>query len=425
LRGEHIIKKIIPYGRERIEFTHNIDITELDSIEPEGINIKQLESAIDNPIKGEPLERSISSSGTVLIIVSDMTRKTGAEIIVPKLIEKLKVLGIMEERISILFALGIHRKLTSEEQLRITGLAKDTKIGLFNHDPDNKEDLAYFGTVFDGSRIYLNRRIKEADHVILTGAITFHYFAGFSGGRKSLIPGCASRELILQNHKMVIDKTTDNFRNPNTDSGKLRNNPLHEFMLEVLDFVKPTFLINTIFNSKGEIINVFSGDPLEAHLQGCEYYKKHYKKRVSDKTDLLIVSCGGAPKDINLIQAHKSLENSIRLTDPGTPIIFFAECSEGVGWKNFEKWAPELSDTGKYVDKLVENYEVYAQTLLALSLKAKHNPIYMHTELDLDILSQIGFHKLNNNLEKGISELLDKAKNPMYVPCGSVFFCSD
>lgn len=311
---------------------------------------------------------SISPSGNVVIVTSDITRYTGSEIYLPILLERLSAAGVADDRITIVVALGIHRKQTAAEHRRITGSLYG-RIRIIDHECDDPGKLVTVGVTGSGIEVTLNRTVAEADHLILTGTIGFHYFAGFGGGRKSILPGVASRSACMASHFSVLNPGEGSGRNSFASTGNLENNPVHAAMIEACAMVKPDFILNTVLSPQKQIIAVFAGDWQGAHEAGCRFYKDNFTFHLKEPADLVVVSCGGFPKDINVIQAHKSMEYGSQALKEGGVMILLAECRDGYGNATFFNWF-RFIDLESFEKRLRSHYEINGQTAYSQLQKA-------------------------------------------------------
>ena len=250
---------------------------------------------------------AVKPASNVVIVTSDITRYTGSEIYLPLLVERLSAAGVADDKITIVVALGIHRKQTAAEHRKIIG-SLHGRIRIVDHECDDPGKLVTVGVTSSGIEVTLNRTVARADHLILTGTIGFHYFAGFGGGRKSILPGVAGRLACMASHFSVLNPGEGSGKNCLAAAGNLENNPVHAAMVEACAMVKPDFILNTILSPQKQIIAAFAGDWQEAHAAGCRFYNANFTDPFQERADLVVVSCGGFPKDINVIQAHKSME---------------------------------------------------------------------------------------------------------------------
>ena len=324
----------------------------------------------------------------VVIVTSDITRYTGSELYLPLLVEKLNSVGIHDEDIEILIALGIHRKQSEEEHKKILGPIYG-RIRVTDHDCDDRDGLVSLGRTSGGIDVEVNRRVIEADRLILTGTIGFHYFAGFGGGRKSILPGVASRKSCMASHFAVLNPGEGSGKNPLATTGNLEGNPVHQAMMEACKIVKPDLLLNTVLTPDKRIVAVFAGDWEKAHLEGCRYYAERFSVQIREVADLVIVSCGGFPKDINFIQAHKSMEYGSRALRDGGVMILLAQCRDGYGHPGFFKWF-RFGSLDDFESELRSNYEINGQTAYSAMQKCKRFNIILVSDLPRDEVVSMG-----------------------------------
>ena len=323
-----------------------------------------------------------------LIVTSDITRYTGSEVYLPLLVERLNRQGIPDEDIEILIALGVHRAQTPHEHEKILGELSG-RIRAKDHECDNSADLVSIGRTTNGIDIRINRTAVEADRLILTGVIGFHYFAGFGGGRKSVLPGIASRQACMASHFAVLNHGHGSGKNQRAVTGNLDNNPVHQAMNEACALADPDFILNTVLSPDKRIVAAFAGHWREAHEAGCRYYRDHFSFPLREKADLVIVSCGGFPKDINLIQAHKSMEYAAQALKDGGVMILLAECRDGFGNSTFFNWFRH-----KRLDQLEaalrERYEINGQTAYSTLQKAQRFIIILVSEFPGQQVEEMG-----------------------------------
>jgi nickel-dependent lactate racemase len=324
----------------------------------------------------------------VVIVTSDITRYTGSEFYLPLLVERLNLQGIPDQHIEILIALGIHRAQTPHEHEKILGSLYG-RIRVRDHDCDNSAELVSIGRTSNGIDVRINRTAVAAERLILTGAIGFHYFAGFSGGRKSILPGIASRQACMASHFAVLNPGHGSGKNQQAVTGNLDNNPVHLAMNEACALAAPDFILNTVLSQKKQIIAVFAGHWHEAHEEGCRFYREHFSYPLQKKADLVVVSCGGFPKDINLIQAHKSMEYAAQALTDGGVMILLAECRDGFGNSTFFSWFRHKQlDT--FEAALRERYEINGQTAYSILQKARRFKIILVSEFPGQQTEQMG-----------------------------------
>jgi nickel-dependent lactate racemase len=310
----------------------------------------------------------IKTGEQVVIVTSDITRYTGSEIYLPVLVDRLRGCGVADRDITIIIALGIHRRQSEAEHKKILGSLYGV-IKVSDHDCDDPGKLVTLGFTTSGIEVSLNRTVAEADHVILTGTIGFHYFAGFGGGRKSVLPGVASRQSCMASHFAVLNPGDGNGRNPLAATGILKGNPVHQAMVEAAEMLAPLFILNTVLSPDKKLLAAFAGDRQQAHAAGCDFYAREFSFAIGSKSDLVVVSCGGFPKDINLIQAHKAMEYAARALKDGGVMVLLAECRDGYGNAAFFDWFRHggLDDLEAALRK---RYEINGQTAYSMLQKA-------------------------------------------------------
>ena len=307
-------------------------------------------TALRNPIGTPPLREIVNPGERVAIVVNDITRLVHSDVFLPVLVDELNLAGIPDRDIVIVFALGMHRRQTPDEQRLIVGEDLARRISLIDHDSFDQNNLSFVGRTAYGNEIWVNRRVREAGRVILTGEIIYHLIAGYSGGRKSLMPGVAGAATISFNHRFILD--------PHCRAGALDGNPAHEDMLEACGLFKPDFLLNVILTVNGELARVVAGHYDQAHRVGCKTANEIHQVPFERPYDLVIASAGGFPFDIDLRQAHKGMENAARALRVGGTLLYFAECREGAGIRALSEWAERYSSSGEMALALQSHFVV-------------------------------------------------------------------
>lgn len=306
--------------------------------------------ALRHPIGTPPLRDLVQPGERVAVVVNDITRFVHSELFLPVLINELNSAGIRDSDIFIVFALGIHRRQSPHEQCRVVGEEIARRIALYDHDCYDRENLAYIGRTSRGNEVWINRKVNEADRVILTGEIIYHMIAGYSGGRKSLVPGVAGAQTTTFNHQLILD--------PACRAGVLDGNPAHEDLLEACRMFEPDFLLNVVLSPEGKLAHVVAGHYEQAHLAGCRAVDQMYQVGFEEPYDMILASAGGFPFDIDLRQAHKGLENAARALRKGGVLIYFAECRDGAGHPVFEQWVENFSSSSDMEQALRSEFVV-------------------------------------------------------------------
>src|SRR5690349_7264005 len=378
------------YGRRSFEFGFDearFSVVTTDGDREPPLTDFQIGAALDDPIASPPIDEIVNSDDSVLIVVSDATRATASAQVVNLLVRRLVQCGVSPARVATIFATGIHRPVTEKEKLELLTPFIVQRLQVLAHDAYNPENLTTFGTTQNGVTVELNRVLKEFSRVFLIGGITFHYFAGFTGGRKSICPGLASAKTIEATHMLAMDFESGG-RRAGVQTGALDGNAVHEECERVASLVAPAFSLNTIVDETKRATKLFCGDWRAAHRAACDYYLDRYSVQVTRKRDIVIVSSGGFPHDINLIQAHKALDMAALACNDGGTIILLAECSDGLGRPDFLKWF-DARDARALAARLVNGYEVNGQTAWALLTKAERFRVCLVSELPAEQVRQM------------------------------------
>lgn len=348
-------------------------------------------SALAAPIASPPLEAIVRPGERVVIVTSDITRYTGSEHYLPLLVERLNACGVSDKEIAVVIALGIHRKQSEAEQRKILG-SLFSRIAVFDHECDDPAQLVDLGTTASGIPVRINRRVAEADRVIVTGTAGFHYFAGFGGGRKGLVPGVASRETCMATHFSVFNPPEVGGKHPLAKTGILDGNPVHAALLEAARMVRCDFLLNTVLAPDKEILGVFCGELNAAHRAACELARELYTVPLEQPADLAVVSCGGHPKDINFIQSQKAFDYGVQALRPGGTLILLAACPDGFGNPTFFDWF-RYQDLDAFEAALRARYEINGQTAHATLSKARQYRVILVSGFSAEQTTAMGMEK--------------------------------
>ena len=350
--------------------------------------------ALNAPLGTPALEQIVKPGERVLIVTSDITRATGSEVYLPLIVERLNTSGIPDADIEILVALGIHRKQTVEEHRKILGPLYG-RIRVIDHDCDDVRELADLGTTASGLPLALNRRLLEFERVVVTGTAGFHYFAGFGGGRKGLVPGVASRQTCMATHFAVFNPPEDGGKHPQAVTGVLDGNPVHAALLEAARSVRCDFLFNTVLSPDKQIVAAYAGELEQAHRAACAKVDELYRLKLEQPADLAVVSCGGHPKDINFIQAHKALDYGVGALRPGGTLVLLAACPDGHGNATFADWF-EHPDLVSFEAALRAGYEINGQTAYATRIKTETWRVILVSEFNEAQTRHLGMEKAEN-----------------------------
>jgi lactate racemase len=358
-----------------------------------------IKKALENPTKSRRLSEIVNSDSRIIIIVSDVTRPTPTAKILPPLLEELHLGGAINENITIVFALGLHRLQTEEECRQLVGEEIFENIRCIQHD---RKRCRLVGETSFGTPVEVFEEVLDSDLIISTGTLEFHYYAGYGGGGKSILPGVSSEKSILSFHSFY-----SKLFEGSPLSGKA-GSPARQNIEEAARIAGLDFILNVVINSKKEIVAAVAGDFIEAHRKGVEYVDSMYKVPV-EPADAVIVSCGGFPKDINLYQATKSLEHAIPAVKEGGSIILVAECAEGIGNKVYECWNRECKTPEEAVERFKHCFEFGGHKAAIVGRAAKEFKLYLVSKLPEEESKKAFFTPV-----KSIEEALEKilSENP-------------
>jgi nickel-dependent lactate racemase len=395
------------WGTRDIPFTYDESRFEiLGSVEMRPpLSDVQIGERLDAPIGTPSLEEIVHDGETVLIVVPDATREVGCGQVVNLVVRRLIASGINPFDIRIIFATGIHRRVTEEEKQKILTPFVAQRIKSLDHGPRDLMQIVRLGETDGGIPIELNRKLVEHDHVILIGGVSFHYFAGFTGGRKLVCPGLASSKTVSATHKLAFDcQRLD--RRDGVGSGLLDGNPVHQAFAEVASKVNVSFCITTDVNEAGDIVELHCGYITTSHRAACDEFADRHSIQIPEKRDIVVVSCGGDPYDMNMIQAHKALEAAAAACNDDGMIVLLAECSEGLGRADFLNWF-DAENSDALARRLCESYQVNGQTAWSLLKKTERFDVRIVTALPAaatEKMRMVSMQSLDRTMKKAAKE---------------------
>jgi len=335
------VKFSIPYGRDRLDV--NIPNEKIAAtLTPRSTDHvpdahEAICHALRQPIGTKMIRDQVSRSDRVTIMISDVTRPVPDGLILPHLINELSEAGVADERIRILVATGLHRPCTREELQQRIGKVVD-RIPVTSHDARDTGNLACIGRTSVGNDVWINSSVATSDFKIATGCIEPHTLAGYSGGRKTILPGVAGEETIRHNHspEMIV--------HPKVGFGRIDENPIHTEMQEASKLANLDFIVNVVWTPTGKLMKTVAGNPEQAWREGVRAADEVYRRTLDKKADIVVAGVGGYPHDINLYQAiSHGLDSTLPLVRDGGSIVLVAECSEGVGSDVMYRWLKEAS----------------------------------------------------------------------------------
>ncbi|MDH5783478.1 MAG: nickel-dependent lactate racemase [Candidatus Bathyarchaeota archaeon] len=310
----------------------------------------EVERVLNDPVGTKRLSEIAKAGDRVAIVVDDATRATPSYLMVLPILDELNKAGVKDEDITVIFGCGTHRPVTPEEMKTLVGEETLERVKTISHDCRTK-DMVYIGkTKTLGTKVYVNKIFAEADIRVLTGDVGLHYYAGYGGGRKSVLPAISGIGAIQHNHSEIL--------HPKARTGILEGNPVHEDMVEAARLAKPDFILNIVTNSKGELVRAFAGDLEKAHAEGVSLVDEMYKVPIERRAKIVVVSPGGHPFDIDLYQAYKGVDCALKAVKKGGVIIWVAECPEGHGNQVFYEWMTKFKELKQMETEIKKRFKI-------------------------------------------------------------------
>lgn len=329
-----------------------------------------LKESLAHPSGSKKLTEIAKAGQKVAVLISDVTRPCPSYKILPFVIGELNAAGVEDEDILIVSGLGSHRKQSREEQRRLVGDDLFQRIKVVDSDV---EDFVLVGESSRGTPFEVFTPVANADIRVAVGNIDYHYFAGYSGGCKALVPGVCTRNTIEKNHSMMLLN--------DAKVGKADGNPVRGDLEEILQFLSLDFIVNVVLNEDKEIVAAVSGHPIEAHRKGCAILDTLYKQPIAAPADIVIASPGGLPKDINVYQTQKALDNAQWAVKEGGIIILVGECGEGYGEKTFECWVNEANCAEDLLTRIQADFKLGGHKAAAIAKVSQKAKIFLVSSL--------------------------------------------
>jgi nickel-dependent lactate racemase len=362
-----------------------------------------LREALQSPLESPPLGELVQSDEKVGVVFCDITRPAPSHLMVPAVLDALS--HVPKENIVLFNALGTHRPNTDEELRGMLGNELVDNYRIVQNDAFDQSTQVYLGTTGRGNDVWLNREFAKCDKKILTGFIEPHFFAGFSGGGKMVMPGMAGQQTVLRNHGAEMIK------NPKATWGITKGNPLWEEVREVALKANPTFILHVALNRDKEFTSVFAGDLEAAHAAGCNFVKQTAMVPVSKPFDVVITTNSGYPLDLNLYQAVKGMSAAAQVVKKGGTIIVAADCWDGIpdhglyGQLLHEASSPQEMLETIFAPGFLKQDQWQAQIQAQIQLKAD---IYVRTDNLTDAQIETALLKPSHSIEATVAELLKK-----------------
>ena len=408
-----MMKEILfPYGKEKLSYRFEPDelagvlTSSIEKYEPEFDEITLVKNALENPIGSAKLSELAKGKKNIVIIASDHTRPVPSKIIMPAMLAEIRK-GNPEANITILIATGCHRGTTKAELISKFGEEIVNTEKIYIHDCDEREKLVNIGALPSGGDCEINSIAIHADLLVAEGFIEPHFFAGFSGGRKSVLPGIAGRRTVLANH------CSEFINHANARTGILENNPIHEDMLWAAKKAKLQFIVNVVLNAEKEVIYAVAGDVEKAHRKGTQFLSAQCGAKAV-RSDVVISTNGGFPLDQNVYQAVKGMTAAEPTVKQDGVIIMIASSSDGIGGKHFYHQLADEEDINKTMDMFLmrnrnETVPDQWQTQIMLRVLMRATVIYISEMADdvIEKMHMIPAHSIDEAIKKA-KEILRK-----------------
>jgi nickel-dependent lactate racemase len=373
---------------------------------PKGLmNEEEVRRALENPIGTPRLKDIVKPGEKISIITSDITRPCPTYRIMPPLLDELYAAGCHPEDITLVFALGSHRKHTPDEMLKLAGQRAINEINCVDTDPD---DCVHIGVTDCGTPVDITRVVAEADRRICLGNIEYHYFAGYSGGAKAIMPGSSTPAAIQANHSMMV--------RDECCAGNLEGNPLRQDIEQAAAMTGVDFIVNVVLDEHKQIVRAVAGDLVKAHREGCKFLDSMYMKPIDQRADIVIVSQGGAPKDLNLYQTQKALDNAKHAVKKGGAIILIGSCKEGLGSKVFEEWLMSAPTAHSMIERIGQQFQLGGHKAAAIAMVLENAEIYLVSDMADDFVERI-FLKPAHSAQEAFDQAMARLGKDATVLC--------
>ncbi|MDO5399587.1 MAG: nickel-dependent lactate racemase [Eubacteriales bacterium] len=334
--------------------------------------------ALAHPI-GAPNLRTLPRPGQkIVIITSDISRPIPSWEVLPPVLAELEAAGCRPADITVVFGLGSHRHHTPEERRHLAGDKVYDTVACVDSEPT---DCVRMGVTGRGTPVDITRVVAEADFRICLGNVEFHYFAGYSGGAKAIMPGVSTPEAIACNHRMMTS--------PDACAGKLEGNPIREDIEEAGAICGIDYVVNVVLDEHKKIVYCAAGDVTAAHRDACAYLDRMYRKAIPALADIVLVSQGGAPKDANLYQTQKALDNAKLAVKKGGTIILIGACPEGLGSTAFEQWLTQAPTAHSMVERIGREFQLGGHKAAAIAMVLENARIDLVSEMDESFVRSI------------------------------------
>lgn len=373
-----------------------LEVLEPNKVEVQRRGVEAVDFALENPVGAPRLRELLHPGQKIAIITSDITRPMPTATVMPSLLDEIYRTGVRPHDVTLVFALGSHRPHTEEEKKKLAGERAYHEINIEDSDP---KDCIHLGTTKAGTPVDITRTVAEADVRICLGNIEYHYFAGYSGGAKAIMPGVSTREAIQCNHRFMVDDRAC--------AGNLKDNPIRSDIEEAAAICGVDYIVNVVLDEHKKIIYAVAGDVTKAHRAGAAFLDTLFLKKLRQRADIVLVSQDGAPKDLNLYQTQKALDNSKHAVREGGTIILIGSCKEGLGEKTFEEWMTRSPSPEAMIERIGRDFQLGGHKAAAIAMVLQKADIILVSDLPDDFVKSI-FLKPAHSAQEAFDEAMKK-----------------
>ncbi|MBU4190686.1 MAG: nickel-dependent lactate racemase [Candidatus Thermoplasmatota archaeon] len=407
----------LPYGKKTLSVdipkNNLLDVIYPNEIIPEFTAEEYIRLALDKPMGTKRLHELAKKGNKVAIVVDDYTRPCPTWAMLPSVLKEIYSSGIKENDVTIIFATGSHREVKQEEASRLLGGDYADRLNYISNNFKGN-DFTYAGSTSKGTDVKVKNAFIDADIRILLGDVEIHYFAGYGGGRKSILPG-------ISHYSTIQDNYQKNFFHHASKPGVLDSNPMYENMTEGARLANPNFCLNIVQNSKNEIVGAFAGDFDMVLRKGAFLVDKMYKIKIREKADIVITSADGSPHDVNLYQAYKAIHLSLNAVKDNGIIILAAECPDGHGSQLYYEWMKKYTKE-EMEERLGKEFTIGGHKAYYHLKALEKAEMFIVSDMDKDMLKNVFrmdvFPSLNNALEQAFKEKGETSK-VLVIPKGT------
>jgi len=396
------VKYSLAYGKLHVEFSLPNEIKPLTVLpgKKKGLAepLKEMEAMLENPMGTPPLVDMLKRKQPkkVVVVLNDITRPTPYKIILPPLLKTFAEAGVKDEQVTFLIALGIHDPHTEKQNREVYGDELVDRFTIINHNGENPDMLVNLGRLDSEYDFVVNKLAVEADFLITLGVVMPHYFAGYSGGRKSILPGLVSKQTVAANHARMVEIMDD--------LPPIDNNPISLEMIAAARKVGVNFIINVVTNDAQEVVRIVAGDLEQAWRKAVDVSISMFEVPFKEQVDICVTCASGYPRDINVYQAQKALDHADRITRPGGTIILAGECPTGWGEDVFEEWIKRKWSAAKVMEEIKRNFVLGGHKAYGYAKVAVDKEVWLISSLSKEDTALVWAKKANT-----VQEAVDAA----------------